>query len=96
MVDEGVLRGAAKLLPAPLGPHLLFKRLPVPVWFAQFRQFKAKTRIPLNPAVLAGKDVSFSRHTELRARTIALFNEQSHRDLSSFYWRDPIFGRLTV
>ncbi len=94
MVEQAITDGAAKLIAAPPRPIPFAKRLHLPVVLAAWRGFKAKTPIPLDSKLVAGREEMLANFAALRGKTVAFLEENAARDLSSYRWRHPFFGQL--
>ena len=94
MVETRITNGAAKLVSgAP--PHVpLIKSLHLPVWLAEWRGYRAKSPIPLDPKLVGEKEEMLARLRELRQRTLGLLEENRERELSAYRWPHPFFGSL--
>lgn len=94
MVESGVSGRAAKLLKIEPRPVPIWKRVHLPVRLAQWRRFKAKTPIPLDPKLVGEKEEMLARYAGLRQGSIALLEESRERDLGAYRWNHPFFGSL--
>jgi len=94
MVEQAVTDGAAKLIAGPPRPIPFAKRLHLPVLLAAWRGFKAKTPIPLDSKLVAGREEMLANFGALRGKTVAFLEANAVRDLSSYRWRHPFFGQL--
>lgn len=94
MVETRVTNGAAKFVSgAP--PHVpVIKRAHLPVWLAEWRGYRAKSPIPLDPKLVGEKEEMLARLREIRQRTLALLEENRERELSAYRWPHPFFGSL--
>jgi hypothetical protein len=96
MVEGAITEGAIKLLRGGPRSVPLWKRLHLPVWLAGWRGIRVKTPIPLDPTLLAEKEVMLARLAGLRQRTLALLEENRDRDLSAYRRPHPFFGSLNL
>jgi len=82
------------MLAAPPKKLAFWQRIHLPPRLSRYRQFKRKTPIPLDPAMVLEKAESLSRHAALRKRALALFSENASRDLQAYRVKHPFFGYL--
>jgi hypothetical protein len=94
MVEEAITGGVVRMIGAPPTRLPFWKRVHVPPRLAQFRQFKRKSPIPLDSALVLDKSESLVRHTALRNRSLALFAANADRDLGAYRHPHPFFGYL--
>jgi len=93
-VEQSVASGASKLLREAAQPVAFWRRLHLPVSLAEFRGFKAKTPIPLDSALVKGKDEMLAEFTGKRDHSVALLLSNAGRDLSAYRMPHPFFGSL--
>ena len=94
MVEDKITSTAEKLIRGEPRPLFLLKRVHIPVALVKWRGVKRKSPIPLDPALLKGKEEMLASLTALRRRSIALLEKNRERDLSAYCWRHPFFGYL--
>ncbi len=94
MVEEAVINGAIKVssgAPRRVPP---WKRLHLPVCLAEWRGWRAKTPLPLDPNLVAERQEMLAKLAALRNRTLAFLEENRDHDLSAYRWPHPFFGSL--
>ncbi len=96
MVEQAILGGAERVLQKEPTPISLWKRLHIPPMVSEWRTFKRKTPIPLDPSLLDEKQVMLERFQALRTRTLAFVEANQHRDLSRWRYPHPFFGSLNI
>ena len=94
MVEGKITEGAARLVRSAPAPVPLWNRLHIPARLAEWRGFRVKTPLPLDPSLLAEKEAMLARLAELRRGTLALLEEHRGRELSAYRWKHPFFGSL--
>lgn len=93
-VEATILDGATKVFAREPRPVPLWKRLHISPRFAEWRGLRARTPIPLDPTLLAAKDVMLGRFQGGRERLLAFLESHRDRDLSRWRWPHPFFGSL--
>jgi hypothetical protein len=96
MVEERVIEGAAKVVRAAPVPVPLWKRAHLPVPLAEWRGFRVKTPIPLDPTFVAERQSMLARLGQVRERTIGFIETNRGRDLGVYRFPHPFFGSLNV
>ena len=96
MVEQAILGGAERVLQKEPAPIPLWKRLHIPPVVSEWRTFKAKTPIPLDPSLLDEKQAMLDRFQALRQRTLIFIEANRNRDLSRWRYPHPFFGSLNV
>ena len=93
-VENKITSSAAKLVEGQPRRLPFWKRLHVPVWMTEVRLFRRQTPIPLDPALLAGKEEMIARMCEARRRTLGFLDETRASDFSAYSWPHPFLGTL--
>lgn len=96
MVEQAILDGAGRGLAKEPRPVPLWKRIHIPPVVAEWRIVKRKTPIPLDPALLADKQLMLDRFAAQRRRTLAFIDANRGRDLSRWRHTHPFFGSLNI
>ena len=94
MVEGAITEGAAKLVSGAPRSVPLWKRFHLPIWLAGWRGVRVKTPLPLDPSLVADKEVMLARLADQRRRTLALLEQHGDRELSAYRWKHPLFGSL--
>ena len=84
MVEEAITSGADRLLRGVPSRVPLWKRIHAPLCLAEWRSFKAKTPLPLDPSLVGEKEAILARLADSRRRTLALLEENRGRNLSVY------------
>jgi hypothetical protein len=95
MVEQAITEGARKLLAVEPRRFSLRERLHPPLRLAAWRGVKRQSPIPLDRALLDGREAMLARLAECRAKTLALVDENCNRDLRRWRWKHPFFGALS-
>lgn len=93
-VEAATLEGASRVLKKEPRPVRFRDRLHIPPKVVEWRLPRAKTPIPLDPALLGEKQAMLDRFRAGRERTLAFIDSQRHRDLGRWRWRHPFLGPL--
>ncbi len=96
MVEQAILDGAERGLAKEPRHVPLWKRLHIPPVMAEWRFPKARTPIPLDPALLDAKQPMLDRFAAQRRRTLAFIEANRNRDLSRWRHTHPFFGSLNL
>ncbi|MGH9787855.1 MAG: DinB family protein [Candidatus Acidiferrales bacterium] len=96
MVEQAILAGAELGLAKEPRPVPLWKRIHIPPVIAEWRFPKARTPIPLDPALLDTKQAMLDRFAAQRRRTLAFIETNRSRDLSRWRHTHPFFGSLNL
>jgi hypothetical protein len=96
MVESKVMAQAELLLAAPPARVALWRRIHLPVSLAEWRGFRVKSPIPLDPGLVSAKQDSFQRLTTIRNRTVQLIEENRRRELRLYRFPHPLFGSLNI
>ena len=96
MVEKRVIEGAKRIVAGPPVATPLWKRVHLPVWLAEWRGFRAKTPIPLDPSLVGDKQPMLDNLVALRLGTLEFIEENRNRDLSPYRFPHPFFGSLNV
>lgn len=94
MVEGKITKGAALLVRSAPPPVPFWKRLHIPARLAEWRGFRVKTPVPLDPSLLGEKEAMLAGLADLRRGTLALLEEHRGRELSAYRWKHPFFGSL--
>ncbi|MCL5288642.1 MAG: DinB family protein [Acidobacteria bacterium] len=94
MVEVAIVDGVERMIAAPPKKLTLLQRIHFSPRLARFRQLKRRSPIPLDQALVLEKPESLSRHAAMRKRALALFAENSGRDLRAYRHKHPFFGYL--
>lgn len=94
MVETAILNGARKLMAAQPKSVPFWKRLHIPIKLAEWRFLRARTPIPLDPALVGEKDAMLERFRALRQQTLAFLEANRDHDLRRWRWPHPFFGSL--
>jgi DinB family protein len=95
-VETRVLDGAERVVRAPLQRVPAWKRLHLPVSLAEWRGFRVKSPIPLDPNLVDEKQPTLERLEAARKRTQGFIQEYHGRDLSPYRFPHPFFGSLNL
>lgn len=90
MVERKVTESAGKLLQEPPRRFSFWRRMGAPLFFVEHRIMRARTPIPLDPALVSEKKEMLARLEEARHATLALLEETAGRDLSAYGWPHPV------
>ena len=93
-VEQRITSEAAKMLREAPRPVPFWKRLHLPVSLAENRGIKAKTPVPLDPAMVKEKDEMLAKFTGQRDRSVAMLLSNGRTDLSAYRMPHPFFGSL--
>ena len=93
-VEATILNGATRLFATEPRPVPFWKRLHIPPGVSEWRFPKARTPLPLDPALVAEKQVMLERFAAGRRRTLELLDANRHRDLGRWRAPHPFFGSL--
>jgi hypothetical protein len=94
MVESAVLKGMHKLLATEPRRVPPWKRIHIPPIANLVRMVKVETPIPLDPSLLAGKELMLERFAALRGETLSLLEANRERDLRRWHFPHPFFGSL--
>jgi hypothetical protein len=72
----------------------MWKRFHLPPAMIRWRFVRRRTPIPLDSSLLDEKTCMVGKFDALRERTIALLQDNKHRDLSAYSWPHPFLGTL--
>jgi hypothetical protein len=96
MVEQRIDAGVSKVLANEPQPVPIRKRFHVPVVFAEWRGFRVKSPIPLDPSLLAERESMLTRLEAVRRDTLALLEQNRGRDMRAYRFPHPFFGSLNL
>lgn len=96
MVEGAIAGGAAKVIRGDARPLPLWRRVHVPVFFAEWRGIKRQTPIPLDPSLIGDKRPMLEALAAVRQQTLAFLQQNAARDLRGYHWPHPFFGPLNL
>lgn len=96
MVETTVVEKASKLTQAPAKPVPHWKRVHIPVRFAAWRGFRAKTPIPLDGNLVGEKAWMLEKFADIRKKTLDFVERNRNRDLRCYRYMHPFFGSLNL
>ncbi|MBI2957006.1 MAG: DinB family protein [Acidobacteria bacterium] len=96
MVEQTIVDGAERAVQKEPKPVPVWKRLHIPPVLAEWRFPKARTPIPLDPALVGEKEAMLARFAAVRQRTLAFLDANRQRDLSRWRHSHPFFGSLNM
>lgn len=95
-VESTITSSAVKLVQSEPRRISLWKRWHIPFWVVEMRLARRQTPIPLDPALVSGKEETLARLREARRRTLGFLEETHPRDLSAYFWPHPFLGTLNL
>ncbi|HEV3255165.1 MAG TPA: DinB family protein [Candidatus Acidoferrales bacterium] len=96
MVEGRVIEGATKVVGAAPIPVPLWKRAHLPVWLGEWRGFRVKSPIALDPALVVERQPMLARMGQVREGTLGFIEANRGRDLGVYRFPHPFFGSLNV
>jgi hypothetical protein len=60
------------------------------------RLIRRKSPVPIDTAMLQGKEVMLAELRDVRERSLAFLEENRGRDLGKYYWPHPALGTLNT
>ena len=96
MVERAVI-GKADRVARKLPKHVpLFKRIHLPMALVESRLIRRKSPVPIDTAMLQGKEVMLAELRDIREHSLAFLEETKGRDLGQYYWPHPALGTLNT
>lgn len=96
IVEGHTIDGLRKITGEAPRERTFWGRWHLPLRFATWRGFKAKSPIPLDAELLCESGPMLARLEEVRKQTLGWIDKNRTRDLSGFWMRHPFFGPLNV
>lgn len=93
-VETTVVDGAERILRKDPKRIPLLKRFSLPPAMIERRTIRIKSPIPVNPSLLAERQVMLMQLVEVRARTLRLMEQTKTRNLRVYRWKHPVLGML--
>jgi hypothetical protein len=95
-IERTVIGAADRILQKHPRRIPLLKRFHLPFLLAEIRIVRLKTPIPVDTALVRGKESMLAEMREVRGRTLAFIEETKTRDLHAYRWRHPFLGSLNA
>jgi hypothetical protein len=96
MVEPFVINILKQLLETPPISLPLLKRFHKPIRLAEWRIFKRKTPVPLDPHLVVERPASVEKLAATRRETLGFINDTRSRDLNAYRFPHPFLGSFTI
>jgi len=95
-VEQAIIKNLAELIQSPPKPRAFLKRFHLPMALVEARLIRRKTPIPIDLALLCGKEPMMSQLSEVRQQTLSFMEETRNRNLAQYHWPHPFLGTLNI
>ncbi len=95
-IERAILASADRFANSPPRHFSFVRRFHLPLALSETRLLHFKTPIPLDRALIRGKEAMLAELRDVRERTLAFIAETNGRDLSAYRWRHPFMGVLNA
>ncbi|HKV04536.1 MAG TPA: DinB family protein [Candidatus Acidoferrales bacterium] len=96
IVERAIIARAEELVKREPEPTPLLKRFHRPVRLAQWRIFRRKTPIPLDPQLVSERPAALEHLAATRKATLEFIGANRLRDLSAYRYPHPFLGSFNV
>jgi len=96
LVERVVLSSADRISQKEPKHWPFYRRFHVPFTVVENRWLRRKSPPAVAPTEITGKEDMLAELREVRERTLAFLDETKARDLSSYRWRHPFLGTLSL
>jgi uncharacterized damage-inducible protein DinB len=96
MVERAVIGKADRVAQHPPKRVSLLKRIHIPMALVESRWIRRKSPVPVEPEMLADKEVMLAELRTVRERSLAFLEETRGRNLAKYCWAHPALGTLNT